>query len=245
MIEKILLEEVRKENINKVNVEYTGINEADKLLCDFDNYPHAYLLACIGDRQYDSKKVWEIPYRIKNILGSFEINFLNKLSVMDWENLFVENNLHRFNREIARCYYNAIKKIMNEYDGNAANIWNNEPSSATVILRMLDFDGVGIKIATMTANILARDFNIKYSDYCSIDISVDTHVKRVFKRMGFVKNVDDVNECIYKAREICPTYPGILDGYIWEFGRKICTSRNPKCEICIFKSECPKNKYDN
>ena len=42
---------------------------------------------------------------------------------------------------------------------------------------------MGIKIATMNANILVRQFKIEFSDYYSIDISSDIHVRRILKRL--------------------------------------------------------------
>src|SRR5690554_7296394 len=62
--------------------------------------------------------------------------------------------------------------------------WRGNPSSAAVVYRFLQFDGVGPKIATMATNILARDFKIPMSDYYSVDISTDVHILRVLRRSG-------------------------------------------------------------
>ena len=95
-----------------------------------------------------------------------------------------------------------------------------------------------MKISTMATNILARQFRVPFSDYYSIDISPDVHVMRVMKRMGFVpKNADDTM-VIYKARELNPDFPGIIDYSCWEIGRKWCKSKSPKCQQCIVVSDC-------
>ena len=136
----------------------------------------------------------------------------------------------------------AVRKIVDEYDGDASNIWSDKPSSALVVSRFLDFDGVGIKIATMATNILVRDFKNKLSDYYSIDISPDVHVKRVFKRMGFIKSKDinNLEKIIYKARSMNPDFPGLIDYTCWKLGKDICKSQNPKCSECLFNNDCPK-----
>ena len=51
-------------------------------------------------------------------------------------------------------------------------------------LRRLEFRGAGPKIATMAANLLARHLKVPFSDYYSIDISVDVQVRRVLSRLG-------------------------------------------------------------
>ncbi|RMF00953.1 MAG: iron-sulfur cluster loop, partial [Alphaproteobacteria bacterium] len=96
------------------------------------------------------------------------------------------------------------------------------PSSAMVVYRFLEFSGVGPKIATMAANILARSFKIPMADYYSIDISADVHVKRVFERLGLVDADPSVDQVIYRARSLNPEFPGLLDYPCWDIGRKWC-----------------------
>ena len=98
-------------------------------------------------------------------------------------------------------------------------IWSNNPSSAKVVYEFLQFKGSGKKIATMAANILARQFKIPFSDYYSIDISPDVHILRVMRRTGLVDNNADLDSIIYKARELNPEFPGIIDFSCWEIGR--------------------------
>lgn len=93
----------------------------------------------------------------------------------------------------------------------------------------------------MTANILARHFKIEFSDYYSIDISPDVHINRVMRRMGFVPQNADNTMIIYKARELNPELPGIIDFSCWEIGRNYCRPTNPDCKNCIVKDECEKN----
>ena len=63
----------------------------------------------------------------------------------------------------------------------------------------------------MAANILARQFRIQFSDYYSVDISPDTHIVRVLKRTGIVSKDANKNMIIFKARELNPEFPGIID----------------------------------
>lgn len=152
---------------------------------------------------------------------------------------FKRKNLHRFNDLISKYFYSAIRKIHNDYNDDASNIWKYNPKSATLIKRFLQFEGAGIKIATMAANILVREFKIKLDDYYSIDILPDVHLKRIFKRIGlFLKKSD--NELIYAARELYPEYPGIFDLSSWKIGRNSFYSRNPDCQNCYLFNYFPK-----
>lgn len=239
-IEEKLKKESFKEYNKNQKVQLTEYDSKNELVSDLKRFPHAFVLACIMDRQITAERAWGIPYEIKKMVGSFDINVLKKISLEEYKKIFSTNNLHRFNDSMAVVFYNAVHRIVDDYNGDASNIWKGKPSSAAVVSKFLDFDGVGIKIATMATNILSRVFKVKLSDYYSIDISPDVHVKRVFKRMGLVNDINNVDKIIYKAKSISPEFPGILDLTCWKLGKDICRPKNPKCENCQFTKECPK-----
>jgi hypothetical protein len=63
----------------------------------------------------------------------------------------------------------------------------------------------------MATNCLAREFKVPLSDYYSVDISADVHVRRVFRRLGLVGEGATIEELIYRARGLHPPFPGLLD----------------------------------
>ena len=214
-------------------------NEQDNIfLNDLKNNSHAFVLSCLMDRQYSSDKAWMIAIRLKEILGDFSMEVLSSISLEQYKNLFITNKLHRFNETMAEVFYEGVQLIHSKYNDKAFKIWENSPSSATVVLRFLEFPGCGIKIATMATNILARQFKIKFSDYNSIDVSPDTHVKRVMYRLGLVSKDADANEIIYKAREMNPEFPGIIDSPLWDIGRNVCKASSCDCDNCVLQDEC-------
>jgi hypothetical protein len=96
----------------------------------------------------------------------------------------------------------------------------------------------------MAANILARQFKIPLSDYYSIDVSVDSHVKRVFQRLKLVDSPDTAG-IIFKARVISPEFPGLVDHPCFEIGRSWCHARTPNCESCFMSDICPSSTSTN
>lgn len=214
--------------------------ESNAFLNDIINFPHAYVLACCMDRQTKAERAWMIPVRLKEIIGDFSISCLAKITLPEYQNIFTDNSLHRFNDVMSGVFYNAVQRIVRDYEGDASKIWTGNPSSAAVVYRFLQFEGVGIKIATMATNILARQFKVPFSDYYSIDISPDVHILRVLRRSGLVEKEASIESVVYKARELCPEFPGIIDFSCWEIGRMWCRPRNPNCKDCIIQSECMK-----
>ncbi len=243
---KPLIVKIAEERFNsKVNnqiVHLVDDEEENIFLNDLKNIPHAFVLACLMDRRVNSERAWRIPYQIYKILGTFDIHELGKISLEDYIRIFEENKLHWYNKDQALVFYKAIHRIIDVYDGDVSKIWKGTPSSAKVVYEFLQFYGCGIKIATMTANILVRQFKIKFSDYYSLDISPDIHIKKVMKRMGLVPKNADATMIIYKARELNPEFPGIIDFSCWEIGRTYCHKTNPDCKNCIVGKECEKSQ---
>lgn len=97
----------------------------DKFLNDIENTTHAFVLACLMDRQIKAERAWSIPYRIKDIVGSFNIDDLTSVSLEEYKNIFNRNILHRFNDIMAEVFYSAVQDIKVKYNGDAYFLENN------------------------------------------------------------------------------------------------------------------------
>ncbi len=227
-------------NAPKETIRFTKTDSADALLNDLERTPHAFVLACVMDQQIKAERAWLIPFKIATLIGDSGIVALHKLSEADINRLMREpESLHRFIDRMSRYFFLAVQRIHGQYGGDASRIWTDNPSSAEVIYRFLQFEGVGPKIASMATNILARELKIPMSDYFSIDISADVHIKRVFARLGFCGSDPSVEQVIYRARSLYPEFPGMMDLPCWEIGRTWCKPQNPKCEDCYMREVCP------
>lgn len=236
---------MNKENMNKDNLNL------------FKKYPHIFLLSCIIDSA-NSDTAWNTVKKIALHTGYDFINFYNAVINKDTE---LDKLLAPVSSRNNHKYFKlAVIKIKEEYNSNAALIWKNAKNCADVITKLLEFDGVGVKKATMTVNILTRDFNIDLKDKSAIDISPDIHVKRSMCKLGLIKEPEtfnnkkdyqkiDNNIVIYKARSICPEFPGILDYAFWQIGKnKICENNMCKSNNdnrCPFETFCPQHKECN
>lgn len=206
---------------------------------DLDHHPHAFVLACVMDRQIKAERAWLIPHLFSKKLGGFEFGTLQSLSIADVRNLMTRPEpLHRFPERMSENFHEAIRVIGEDYGGDASNIWRGKPPSAEVVYRFLQFRGVGPKIAIMATNILARDFKVPLSDYYSVDISADVQVRRVFCRLGLVGQDATTEEVIYRARALHPAFPGLMDFPAWEIGRNWCRPTTPLCRSCYMKEAC-------
>lgn len=221
-------------------IQFTKNPVADALLNDLTDHPHAFVLACVMDRQIKAEKAWLIPHKISEKLDGFSMQTLRQLSQADVTRLMTNPEpLHRFVDKMSGFFYSAMQRIDRGYAGDASRMWSGKPSSAEVVYRFLEFDGVGLKIASMAANILAREFKVPFSDYFSIDISADVHVRRVFSRLGLCAADATVDQVVYKAKALYPEFPGMMDLPCWEIGRNWCKPHSPVCRECYMEDLCP------
>ena len=72
---KSLLEYAQKQfDEGKQNVHFIRNNDvANEMLNPFGEFPHAFVLACIMDRQISAENAWQIPYWIKERIHGFNI----------------------------------------------------------------------------------------------------------------------------------------------------------------------------
>jgi endonuclease-3 len=89
-------------------------------------------------------------------------------------------------------------------------------------------------VARKTANIvLANAYGVV------VGIAVDTHVRRVSKRLGLTDNVnpDKIEKDLMDA--VPKTDWGRITDLLIFHGRRICTAKRPKCAECVLNDFCP------
>lgn len=95
---------------------------------------------------------------------------------------------------------------------------------------LLELSGVARKTANI---VLSNAYNIIEG------IAVDTHVRRLAKRLGLTEN-DDPNKIEKNLMEIVPKNKWkIITDLLILHGRRICIARKPKCGLCILNKICP------
>ena len=223
------------------DITFTNIPEANSLLNNLKKYPHLFVLACIMDKQIKAERAWKIPYKIGLHLKGFEFKYFEKLTRQQILQIFENETLHRFNKNMAEQFYLGIQQIKNNYSGDSSKIWTTKKDAAAIVYNFLEFKGVGPKISTMAVNILRRHYNLDISNLSAIDISPDVHVVRVFRRTGLVSENSEREAVIYKAKELHHKYPGVFDSPVFNIGRNWCKPRKPLCGDCYLEKYCPKN----
>lgn len=219
---------------------FSGDKSLDRYLNDIDRFPHLFVLGCVADYQVKFEKAWRVPMALAEHAGGKSFQAMCRMPQKKMRAVMKgPPALHRFPVAVADRIRKALDLIAEKYKGDASRIWLGRPSSALVVLRFLEFHGIGQKVSNMAANILARQFRVPFADRYSIDISVDVHVRRVMTRLGLVPPRASIEQVVYAARAVSPSYPGMLDKPCFDIGRKWCKPRRPLCGECPMGNCCP------
>lgn len=214
---------------------------------NINKFPHLFVLGCLMDKQISAEKALEIPLKVCKVTDKWSVDELSDITIDRMKKIFEDNHLHRFNNEMSEVFVLAVKRIKEQYDKDASKIWKGEPTSAEIVYKFLEFKGAGIKIATMAANILQRDFKVKFSDLSAIDASPDIQVRRMLYRLGFTEDESNANMAVYMSKAINPEFPGLIDYPCWLWGRDYCHPQSPECNKCPVAAVCISSleKYAN
>lgn len=132
----------------------------------------------------------------------------------------LEQDIHStgFYHNKAKNIISCARTLVEKYDGEVPR----ELEELTALA------GVGRK----TANVIRGNI------YHEPSVVVDTHVKRISKKLGFTKE-DDPVKIEYNLMKVLPKDHWILYNIqIITLGRSICTARNPKCTECFLSDLC-------
>lgn len=143
---------------------------------------------------------------------------LEKFANADLEELEQDIKPTGFYHNKAKNIIACAKRLVYEFGGEV-------PSS---LEELTSLAGVGRK----TANVIRGNI------YNEPSIVVDTHVKRISRRLGFTKETDP-EKIEYELMKVLPKDHWILYNIqIISFGRNICFARSPKCENCFLQDLC-------
>lgn len=136
----------------------------------------------------------------------------------------MEDDIHStgFYHNKAKNIIACARMLLSEYGGEVPK----------ELEKLIVLPGVGRK----TANVVRGNiFDIP-------SIVVDTHVKRISKKLGITTTEDPV-KAEFELMEVLPESAWIIWNLdIIALGREICIARNPKCENCFLSDVCPSSK---
>ncbi len=185
-----------------------------KIALNFSS-PYELLVAVVLSAQCTDKRVNEVTPQVFKKLPTPEA--MANAPVEEIEKLIRPTG---FFRNKAKNLKRACQIIIEKFDGKV-------PKTMEEILTLPG-------VARKTANC------VLYNAYGEVTgIPVDTHVKRLSKRLGLTEN-DNPGKVEKDLMAIIPKEKwGPFSYELIEHGRAICKARKPRCEKCILNDICP------
>ena len=116
------------------------IEDDDRLRED----PNAALLGLLYDQRVRAESAFTGPLRLKDRLGHLDMKKIAEMDFEEFQDAFSESPaVHRFTNKMAENTQEVAGIIAEEYDGNAANIWNDGADVDTIEKRLQDLPGFG------------------------------------------------------------------------------------------------------
>lgn len=133
----------------------TGDPDADQLLVDD---PFALLVGMLLDQQVPMEWAFKGPATLKERLGgTFDAATIAAMDPDDLEALFREKPaLHRYPGSMAKRTHALAQHVVDEYDGDAAQIWKGAPSADELYARLRKLPGYGDEKAKIFLAILGK-----------------------------------------------------------------------------------------
>lgn len=200
-------------------------------------------ILAILDEQYGREYVWYLNYEtpwqllIATMLSAqctdARVNIVTADLFQKYDTLekFANADLKELEQDIKPTgfYHNKAKNIIACTRDLLYRFGGEVPRSLEDLTSLA---GVGRK----TANVIRGNI------YHDPSVVVDTHVKRISRRLGLTKNEDPEKIETDLMKELPKDHWILYNIQIITFGRSICTARSPKCEQCFLQKYCKEFK---
>ena len=136
------------------------IEDDDRLRED----PNAALLGLLYDQRVRAESAFTGPLRLKDRLGHLNMAKIAEMDFNEFQEHFAESPaVHRFVNKMAETTQKVAAHVADEYDGNAANVWNDGVDLNTIEKRLQELPGFGPSKASKIRYVLHyfghRDFS--------------------------------------------------------------------------------------
>lgn len=138
----------------------TGEPEADKLLA---NEPLALVLGMMLDQQIPMEWAFIGPYRLQERLGGrLDAAEIADMPPDDLATVFKgPPALHRFPGSMGKRAQELCRFLVDNYDGDAAKVWEGVESGSELIARVKAMPGFGAEKSKIFCALLAKRFNVR------------------------------------------------------------------------------------
>ena len=134
--------------------------EANELL---STDPLALLIGMTLDQQDKLEKAFNAPYVLAQRLG--HVPTVEELAGFDPDALIVifagPPALHRFPKAMAGRVQEVCRALLERFDGDAANLWNDVDSGAELVKRVASLPGFGKQKSQIFTALLGKQFGVQ------------------------------------------------------------------------------------
>lgn len=124
--------------------------------------PFALLTGMLLDQQYPMEHAFRGPHKILSRFGTLDPASIADANPEDFAALCsTPPAIHRYGRSMAGRVQQLARVIVDEYDGDASQVWSQAKSGADLMKRLQSLPGYGEQKAKIFTALLAKQFDVK------------------------------------------------------------------------------------
>ena len=132
-------EELDAIEASRLSTVLTVHQEANDLLV---NDAWGFLCGVICDYQMPADRAWATPYHLAQRLGAWSVESVATRPDDVHRAFLGPPAIHRFPNQTTGFVVDGARRVIEEYGGDAAAVWSDEPTARALQERLVDFKGI-------------------------------------------------------------------------------------------------------
>ncbi len=146
------------EILGGMGLHITGVPESDAVL---DKYPFAILLGMMLDQQFPMERAFAGPAKVLDRFGTLDPAAIAAAPPEEFAALFARPPVvHRYPRSMAGRVQELARHVLEEYDGDAARLWDEADSGRELFARIQALPGFGKQKSQIFVALLAKQLGV-------------------------------------------------------------------------------------